>query len=372
MKKAWTKIPHGFKFNGISFNREELKEVAYSLVKEGEAYEIEIGDFLLDWLTDSPTVAVRSSGSTQTPKILQLRKEHMVHSALATGGFFGLEEGDSALLCLPAAYIAGKMMLVRALVLGLQIDCILPSSNPLETTGKDYDFCAMVPLQLENSLGKLDRIKTLIIGGAPLPQHLKEKVHKAASNIYETYGMTETASHIAIRKISGSLPATPIQSSKKGELGPVETYFRTLPGVTLEKNDKGCLIIHAPAIAQDPIVTGDLVQLVSDTEFLWLGRYDHLINSGGIKLVPEEIEEKLSAIVPCRYFVAGIPDEKLGQKLVLVTEGNAEAEQLLKLIKSEGNLQKYEIPRAVFNVDKFTETPSGKINRRATMDQLSP
>ncbi|HMB62728.1 MAG TPA: AMP-binding protein [Eudoraea sp.] len=372
MKKVWTKIRHGFKFNGSSFNREELKEVAYSLVKEGEDYEIEIGDFLLDWLTDSPTVTVSSSGSTKAPEMLHLRKEHMVNSARATGAFFGLQEGNSALLCLPAAYIAGKMMLVRAMVLGLQIDCIIPSSNPLETIGRDYDFGAMVPLQLENSLGKLDRIKTLIIGGAPLPQHLKQKVLKAATDVWETYGMTETASHIAIRKINGSLQATPGHSPNNRESGPVETYFKTLPGVTLEKDDKGCLIVHAPAIAQDPIVTGDLVQLKSDTEFLWLGRHDHLINSGGIKILPEKIEEKLSGVMSCRYFVAGLPDEKLGQKLVLVTEGKVEEEQLFKLIKSGGNLQKFEIPKAVYSIEKFAETPSGKINRRATMDQLNP
>ncbi|MGB6152848.1 MAG: AMP-binding protein, partial [Pricia sp.] len=165
MKSLYRKVHSHFRLNVNAYTRKELKEVAYSYIKEGESYEAEIGEFLLDWLDDGPTLEVHTSGSTGKPKRITLQKQHMVNSAIATGDFFGLQAGDSALLCLPASYIAGKMMLVRAIVLGLELDCVPPSSKPLDGVVKSYDFGAMVPLQLENSLDDLGQIKTLIVGG---------------------------------------------------------------------------------------------------------------------------------------------------------------------------------------------------------------
>lgn len=360
MKPLYRNIHSRFKLNGISYSHDELKEVAYSLIKEGELFEKAIGDFLLDWTDDHPTLEVKTSGSTGKPKPITLQKQHMVNSALATGEFFGLQPGDTALLCLPANYIAGKMMLVRAMVLGLELDYVSPSSNPLADVSKSYDFCAVVPLQLENSLDALGRIKTLIVGGAALSRKVQEQEQARLpagqvqeTQIFEAYGMTETITHIALKKVAQS------EQQKRN--------FKTLPNVTLSTDDRGCLVIDAPKITDAPVVTNDVVNLVSETEFVWLGRYDNVINSGGVKLFPEQIEAKLATVIPSRFFVAGIPDEKLGQKMVLVVEGKIEEKKLFQEIQSLKALEKFEIPKEIYEVPEFQQTDNGKIQRVKTL-----
>lgn len=354
----YKKIHDYFRLNGIHYSREELKEVAYSLIKEGETFEKSIGDFLLDWLSENPTVQVQTSGSTGKPKKIQLQKRHLVNSAKATGAFFGLSPGSSALLCLPTDFIAGKMMLVRAMVLGLELDYMAPSTNPLQSSIKLYDFSAMVPLQVENSLEKLSLIKTLIIGGAAVSNTLKKVINEKVKHteIYETYGMTETITHIAVKKIH------PPESEKQN--------FKTLPEVRISINDKNCLVIDAPKISKNPFITKDVVNLISDTEFKWLGRYDNIINSGGVKLFPEQIETKLAVLIDSRFFVGGLPDEKFGQKLILVLQGEVVIDDLSKKIASLPSLEKYEIPKAIYSLPAFIETETGKIRRKQTLGLL--
>ena len=194
-------VHNQFKLNGCHYTLVSLKQIAFSFIKEEASYKKDIGDFLLQWVDTNSTLTVKTSGSTGKPKSIKLNKQAMVHSALATGEYFKLSPGDSALLCLPTIYIAGKMMLVRAIVLGLELDSVPPDSNPLEFLTKEYDFAAMVPMQLENSLNNLSKIKTLIVGGAKIPQDLVGKIKNSASVVYETYGMTETITHIAVRKL---------------------------------------------------------------------------------------------------------------------------------------------------------------------------
>lgn len=371
MKPLYQKIHSHFKLNGISFSYDELKEVAYSLIKEGETFEKEIGDFLLDWLDGTATLQVLTSGSTGKPKPVMLQKHHMVNSALATGEFFGLQPGDSALLCLPATYIAGKMMLVRAMVLGLKLDYVPPSSNPTSTTSKTYDFVAMVPLQVENSLDFLFRIKILIVGGAPISHNVQTQIHNLQTQaqprttshqhrttnfstaVFESYGMTETITHIALKRIA--------------QKGLQNNSFKTLPNVTVSADKRGCLVIDAPTISDVPVVTNDVVELISETEFEWVGRYDNVINSGGVKLFPEQIEAKLATLISSRFFVVGLPDKKLGQKLVLVVEGEIEEQKLLREIKALTTLGKFEIPKKIYTAAEFQETDTGKIQRNATL-----
>lgn len=371
MKQLYRKIHSHFKLNGLLFSHDELKEVAYSLIKEGEPFEKEIGDFLMDWLDDNMTLEVHTSGSTGKPKRITLQKQHMVNSALATGGFFGLQPGDSALLCLPANYIAGKMMLVRAMVLGLELDYVSPSSNPLNGISSTYEFCAMVPFQLENSLDGLRQIKFLMVGGAPISYKVQMQVQKAHSkalsrtkthhsktlnfstSVFETYGMTETITHIALKNIAQNNLRNPV--------------FKTLPNVKVSTDERGCLVIDAPKIIDTPVVTNDMVDLVSETEFQWLGRYDNVINSGGVKLFPEQIEAKMASVIHSRFFVAGIPDEKLGQKLIVVVEGMIDEVQLLEEIKSLETLVKFEVPKEIYRVVAFRETDNGKIQRDKTL-----
>lgn len=348
-----------FKLNGISFSKEELKEVGYSLIKEGVPFEQAIGDFLLDWLNNGSEIMVRTSGSTGLPKRIALKKKGMVTSALATGDFFDVKAGDSALLCLPAEYIAGKMMLVRAMVLGLELVYVEPGSRPLGHTSKIYDFCAMVPMQLENSLKQIGQIKKLLVGGAPLSSTLVKNIQDKKSEIFETYGMTETLTHIAARKVN------------KVQVGTIENPFKTLSNITVSKDKRGCLVINAPNITESTIVTNDLVEVLSEKEFNWLGRYDNVINSGGVKLIPEQIEGKLSEVIDNRFFVAGLADEKLGQKLVVIVEGEIDRNRLRKKIKSFESLGKYEVPKEIFCISKFRETNNGKILRSETVKKIT-
>ncbi|MEX0361925.1 MAG: AMP-binding protein, partial [Allomuricauda sp.] len=326
---SWHKIHPRFKLNGIHYAFDELLEVGYSLIKEGAPFEKSIGDFLVEWAMEIATVVVQTSGSTGIPKDIGLKKEHMVNSALATGSYFNLLPGNTALLCLPCSSIAGKMMLVRAMVLGLELDYVEPSSTPLSGIGKTYDFSAMVPLQVEKSLVQLNQIKTLIIGGASVSFGLKEKLQTVSTMCYETYGMTETITHVAVNQLNASLDCRPEQSE-----GPIDKAFTILPGTAISKDPRGCLVINAPTISDEPVVTNDLVELINETQFLWLGRYDSIINSGGVKLIPEQIEKKLASLIPSRFFVAGIPDKTLGQKLVLVIEGEeTDSTELLQQVK---------------------------------------
>ncbi|WP_158977608.1 AMP-binding protein [Cellulophaga sp. L1A9] len=346
-----------FKLNGISFSFEELKEVGYCLIKEGLSYEEPIGNFLLDWSNDEDDLEVSTSGSTGIPKKIRLQKQYMVNSAIATGSFFNLHGRNTALLCLPADYIAGKMMLVRAMILGLSLDYVTPNSNPLEGIFKIYDFSAMIPLQLENSLNKLNQIKILIVGGAKMSDTLKVAVQDKQSIVYETYGMTETITHIALKAVNY------IENS-------THDNFKALPEVVFKVDERGCLVINASNISDQEIVTNDLVQLISPTEFEWLGRYDSIINSGGVKLIPEKIESKLSKVIDVNFFVAGLPDEKLGQKLILLVEGEVDKGILLKKLQSLAGLDKFEIPKEIHSVASFVKTANGKIQRKKTLNLL--
>ena len=351
MEPIYIKIHPKFKLNGVSYSVSALRKEAQNLIKEGMLFEKAIGSFLLNWLDPKPSIEVKTSGSTGKPKTIILQKRHMVASALATAKLFSLQEGTTALLCFPVDFIAGKMMLVRAMVSGLELDYVEPSSNPLNKISKNYGFGAMVPLQLENSLKQIDQIKTLIIGGAPMSTILRDKVQENTTKIFETYGMTETITHIAIKRANQG----------------VEHTFKTLFDVLVSKDNRGCLVIEAPKIADAHIVTNDMVKIISETEFEWRGRYDNIINSGGIKLVPEEIERKLASVIENRFFMVGLPDEKFGQKLVLVVEDDFGSDELLGKIRASTVLERFEIPKSVFFIPKFLETETGKISRKANL-----
>ncbi|SHG34495.1 AMP-binding protein [Flagellimonas flava] len=349
---SWRKLHPDFKLNGKSYQWEELPEVGYSLIKEGEPFERAIGDFLVDWTMDNPTVLVQTSGSTGKPKDILLKKEHMVNSAKATGNYFGLQAGDTSLLCLPSTGIAGKMMLVRAMVLGLELDYVKPSSTPLDNISRNYDFCAMVPLQVEHSLLKLECIRTLIIGGASVSPSLKERLMSLPAQVFETYGMTETITHVAVKSVKNS-------------------GFKALPNISFAQDDRGCLVIEASKISDEPVVTNDMVELISETEFQWLGRYDSIINSGGVKLIPEQIEQKIAPLISSRFFVAGIPDEVLGEKLVLILEGEAVPDSdFLDAIKRLDGINKYEVPKELYFVPTFEMTTTEKVNRNVILRNL--
>ena len=355
MNPIWLEVHPEFKLNGVGYTAGDLWEIGYSLIKEGEPFEIPIGEFFLDWMSTSGDLKVRTSGSTGHPKTIAIKKEWMINSAKATGNFFDLSAGDKALLCLPCSSIAGKMMLVRAMLLGLHLDYVEPSSSPLFTIQKNYAFAAMVPMQAQNSLDRLSLIKKLIVGGAPIAASLKEQLKHSKSCVFETYGMTETVSHVAIR-----------------DLQQKEDYFQVLPNIAISQDDRNCLVLDAPHLSRSEVVTNDLVEIIDEKRFQWLGRYDSVINSGGVKLIPEQIERKLDPVIDARFFVAGLDDQTLGQRLILLVEdGNCDANELLTGIQRLKGIHKYEIPKDIFCVDSFIETESGKIQRDKTLSLIA-
>lgn len=355
-------IHPNFKINGIHFDRNELHSVAYSYVKEGEPFEEKIGDFLIDWLNDDyDTIKVRTSGSTGDPKTYFIDKQKMVNSALATGKFFKVEEGTTALHCLPADYIGGRMMLVRAMILGWDLDIVEPRSNPLDNLFKTYDFCAMTPFQMDYSLGRLHLIKKLIVGGGTVSEHLIGLIQGIPTKVFEVYGMTETISHIAARRLN---------LKKDNEQ---KRPFETLPNVSISKNENNCLIIKAPKILEEELQTNDIIEFLTYKKFYWKGRLDNIINSGGIKIFPESVEEKLQKQVTQRFFIAGIPDDSLGEQVVLFVEAPHNEKflsDLKEVVKKLKSFDKYERPKNVYLIEKFQETPSGKIHRQKTLKTL--
>ncbi|MFO7672788.1 MAG: AMP-binding protein [Lutibacter sp.] len=342
-----------FKLQGKSFNSKE------ELINFSKEISADVSYFLMNWFDENSFVEVKTSGSTGNPKIIQLQKAHMIHSAKATGEYFNLPENTTALLCMSANYIAGKMMLVRALTLGWHLDVVEPTSNPLKNSDKIYDFSAMVPMQLHNSFADIHKIKKLIVGGGMVSNELLSKIQEVKTEIFATYGMTETITHIAVKKLN---------QIRHGELVSA-SHYKTLPNIKIALDSRGCLVIDAPTISSEKVVTNDLVELISPTEFKWLGRIDNVINSGGIKLIPEQIEEKLAVIIENRFFVAGKKDSVLGEKLILICEG-IKNENLLNKIQCLGTLLAYEIPKEIYFIEKFMETGTDKIDRIKTLEFL--
>ncbi|MFK7785784.1 MAG: AMP-binding protein [Crocinitomicaceae bacterium] len=305
-------------------------------------------DFIEEWNSSADHIVVKTSGSTGRPKDILLLKKHMKASAQATGSFLKLKKGDTALLCLSIDTIGGRMMIVRALELELELIVSDVSSTPLLNVDGRIDFAALVPMQVQKSLDlhrqKVSQIDKLIIGGGPVSPALIYELQEIPTNAFHTFGMTETISHIAMRKLNH----------------PLENDFKCLPNVHVRSNE-GKLIISASDIGISGLETSDVVEILSETRFHWLGRADFVINSGGIKLHPEEIEAKLSALISNPFFVFGEEDELLGEKLILLVESNA----ALDISKSrfQSVLSKHSVPKVIRRVSNFNYTPSGKINR---------
>jgi O-succinylbenzoic acid--CoA ligase len=356
-QERYIRVHPKFKLNGVSHSIATLRAQGYAFIKEGEPYEESVGSFLLDWLDDKSYVNVKTSGSTGAPKAIKIKKIHMFNSAKATAKHFKLPEKTTALLCLPAEFIAGKMMLVRALVLGWHIDMTLPKSNPLDNVYRRYDFCAMTPFQLDNSLSRLHLLGKLIVGGGAVSETLKKKLYGISTKVYETYGMTETVTHIATRRINP-------KKIKEGNIP-----FKSLSKVSVHTDNRGCLVIKAPMVSTDPVITNDLVVIETYKKFVWLGRVDNVINSGGVKLYPEQIEHKLSFMIDVPFFVAGIPDDTLGEKLALFVE-QEEDFAFAKADYDTSNFERYEFPKAIFSIPRFERTLNGKLQRGQTVYKM--
>ena len=350
----YTKIHNRFLLNGFPYDWNGLKQVAYSFIKEGDQYEKYMGDFLMDWLDHSETIDLVTSGTTASPKKIRFQKQALVNSAIATGDFFNVSVGDRALHCLPSNFIAGKMMLIRAMILGLSLDLVSPKRNPFYKNQKTYDFVAMTPMQVFHSLDNIQQVKKLIIGGAFVSKSLQEALLKTKVKAYETYGMTETLSHIAVRTM---------------EDPPSE--FRCLPYVEIEQDQRGCLVVTSELLQVDHFITNDAIELLEDQRFKLIGRVDEVINSGGVKLHPQQIERKLSQVISAHFFIGGIADDELGEKVILALKHSAsiDLDQLTDRIKKCKSLEPFECPKSIVIFSNFMETDSGKIRRKETLLQ---
>jgi len=314
-------------------------------------FEKKVRAFLEEWFSDEKTVSVQTSGSTGTPKIFEIEKDKMIASAEMTCNFLGLKEGDTALLCLPVEYISGKMMTVRSIVKNLKLIITNPTVKPLENISEEIDFCAMTPLQVENSLHQLHWIKNIIIGGASVSESLKHKIldslgSKGTQKIFETYGMSETLSHIALKQIY------PVS----------ESFFTAFENVDISTDERGCLRIFAPHLNTEILQTNDLVEIKNNNQFRFLGRIDNVINSGGAKIFPEQLEALVKKEIPNEVVFTAREDESLGQKLILVIEGQKSKEIIDEILKIPFE-KSYHTPKEIIFTEKIPRTPNGKVNR---------
>jgi o-succinylbenzoate---CoA ligase len=328
-------------------------------------YERETWHFCHDWQEGKSSFVLHTSGSTGQPKPIVLSRQQMLASARLTGQALNLQPGDQALVCLNTRYIAGTMMLVRGLELGMDMSVVAPSANPLLDLPDDMpiDFTALVPLQLQTILTQtpekmalLNRCKAILVGGAPVNAQLEEQLQVITAPVLSTYGMTETVSHVALRRLNGSERS--------------ETYT-ALPGVQLGVDQRGCLQITAPMTDYQCLQTNDLVALTRPNTFRWLGRADNVINSGGIKIHPERIESQLDKILlalkrPSRLIAFGMPDPALGEMLCVAIEGASWSPAIENQVKKQlaTLVNRYDMPRRFFFLASFPETPTGKIDRQ--------
>jgi o-succinylbenzoate---CoA ligase len=342
---------HILTINNIRYNLTELMSLA---ANKGEPWLTDVYTFIKEWCNDEDTILVKTSGSTGTPKPILLKKNQMIYSAQQTCRFFNITSESALLLCLPAAFIAGKMMIVRAMVSGANLMLNGPVSNPFEKITEDIDFAAITPFQLHHSFDTLqhkNNIKTLIVGGGEINPVLEEKIQQLQTSIYATYGMTETSTHVALRPVNG-----PQRSQWFSALG--ETKF------SVDQED--CLIIDNSNLTDTPLITKDIAELKGSRLFRWLGRRDNIINSGGIKLIPEEIESQIAPVIKTRFIIDSITHETLGQAPVLILESvpiNSQEEQAI-LEQMKGLLHPYAMPHNIYCMAEFPTTATGKVDRR--------
>ena len=317
-----------------------------------------LSDFYKVWNDGNDTLVVRTSGSTGPPKPLLVEKRRMVASAKMTCDFLCLKKGDTALLCMPLDYIAGKMMAVRALVRELRLVVVEPTGHPMAdeaVKGLNIDLAAMVPLQVYDTLQipkekeRLLKVRHLLIGGGPLDGRLEEELRRFPNHVWATYGMTETLSHVAIRKVNGD---------------DASSWFVPMPGVKLSVNDESCLVVDAPSLCEEKLVTRDIVEMHPDGKrFKVLGRVDNVACCGGLKIQLEKVEEMLRPHLQQPFFIAKEKNEKFGEILVLVVEGkqNKQVEDIVENI-----LPHYWKPKKTVFVNKLPMTETGKPIRNMT------
>lgn len=358
----------------------EFDRKKQSLLLEGERYDAdnlhllksrseELSSFLQEWFSESPLMTVQTSGSTGHPKKMLVSKDKMMQSARLTCEFLDLQAGDSALLCMNLRYIGAMMVVVRSLVAGLNLIVRPASGHPLADVSQPLKFAAMVPLQVYNTLqnpaekDRLMQTEILIIGGGAIDEALEAELKLLPTAVYSTYGMTETLSHIALRRLNGAAAS--------------EHYY-PFPSVNLSLSPENTLVIDAPLICDETLQTNDIARIYPDGSFTILGRKDNVINSGGIKIQAEELEKILRPYIPFRYVISSVPDQRLGQAVTLLIEESSERKDLdgKELVNKDSELNEKDIeeklqeilepyyrPKYIFKTEHIPQTENGKVNR---------
>jgi o-succinylbenzoate---CoA ligase len=324
------------------------------------AFEKTTFEFIRLWLDGVETFELTTSGSTGEPKKIIITRQQMIASASLTERALALKADSNALLALDPKFIAGKMMIVRSFVTGMKMFAAEPSSNPLVNLPEAVriDFTALVPLQLHTIVESkhpqtLHRLNTCIIGGAPMDVSIEKRLKDYRCAFYQTYGMTETISHIALRKV-----------------GSERDVYHSLPGIGLSCDDRDCLKIKAPYLP-DEIITNDVVELFNSSTFKWVGRWDNIINTGGIKVSPEKLEEEIGKLFTRinfkqPFFIFGLPDQRLGNKIVLVIQSPvSDVSSLQRAVRSlTHSISSHHLPKELYEVPAFSFTSTMKVNRR--------
>lgn len=306
-----------------------------------------VSDFIREWQSDSNYIVAHTSGSTGTPKEIRLPKADMIVSARATNRRFGIDSRSTIAAPLSVDYIAGKMMCVRAIEAGCKLLEMTPSNNV--TIDRTIDLLAIVPSQVESIISQpkaAQLVKNIIIGGAPLSENLATELAAKGFNAYATYGMTETCSHVALARIGDS-----------------DRRFTAMPGIEFSTDCRGCLVISAPDYSFKKLTTNDIVELYSPTEFKWIGRHDNVINSGGIKISPEQLEREIARYISKPFYICGVSDDRWGEVPVMVFEGNkADEEAIIRLLMSK--LDHKRCPKRAYATGQLPRTSNGKILRK--------
>ncbi|MBN2637078.1 MAG: AMP-binding protein [Prolixibacteraceae bacterium] len=332
------------------------KDVEISALIGSSTEKSELIDFLKEWYSPKSFIEVKTSGSTGIPKTIRLEKEFVAASSLRTIQFFQLKEGDRILHCLPVKYIAGKLMIVRALLGNLDLFIAEPETDFSFLQTEKFKFAAMVPAQVNKILNSeleigswFQNIAQLLIGGSAIPFVMEQKLQAISTACYSSYAMTETATHIALRKINGS-EAT--------------EFYQCFEDIHVQLSEEGCLQIFLPGLEKQLLKTTDLAELKDDKTFRILGRTDNVIISGGIKYSPELLEKKLEPFIEVPFHFSSLSHESLGEQLVMIMEGN-EDDKITNEIKDicKKQLSRYEQPKQILYVQHFPRTENGKVNR---------
>ncbi|HYF66806.1 MAG TPA: AMP-binding protein [Ohtaekwangia sp.] len=353
----------------INNRREQLHDIITEAAAPRTTFETNTFNFIRQWFTGKSEFKLHTSGSTGEPKEIEITRAQMISSAQLTEQALDLKKEYTSLVCLDTRYIAGQMMMVRSFITGMYIVAVEPAANPLESLSfsGQIHFTAVVPYQLHRLLQApqrevLNRFQTVIIGGAAVDQETLMKLKSLSCRCYATYGMTETVSHIALQKLNGETSSD---------------LFHILPGISIDQDERGCLMISAPYL-QAQQITNDIVEIINKTSFKWLGRWDNVINSGGVKISPEHLEKKIETgfqqlNLHHRYIISSVPDTLLQNKIVFVLEADTPVESIRKSLFELFLMvfDPYERPKEILGYFPFPETNTGKINRRIIKEDLS-